>query len=121
MDQSDLLPRLQQKISEAPNGAELDVLRADALLAWKYDDIMPMDVEETMYAIRERRSFLALVKRQGGRLKEIAECETVDGLNEIAKTVKADHAKGLITVQQYRAICDAGRTRREELTQGNAE
>ena len=117
MDQSDLLPLLHQKISEAPRDDELDLLRADVLLAWKYDDISPLDVEETMYAIRERRSFLALVKRQGGRLKEIAECETVEGLNDIAKTVKEDYSKGLITVQQYRAICDAGRIRREELTQ----
>jgi hypothetical protein len=116
MDQSDLLPRLQQKISEAPTDTDLDQLRRDVVTAFQHCDLTPWELEETMYAIRERRSFLALVKRQGGRLKEIAECETVDGLNEIAKVVKADYAKGLITVQQFRAICDAGRTRRGELT-----
>ena len=117
MDQSDLLPLLQQKISEAPTDTDLDMLRRDVVTAFQHCDLTPWELEETMYSIRERRSFLSLVAKQGGRLKQLSECQTLDELTEIAKGISRDYKQNLISLPQYKALCDTGRTRREELTQ----
>ena len=116
MDQSDLLPRLKERINEATDAAELDQLREDSLTAWKHGDIMPSDVEDLMLLVRHRRAYnretLAAERR-----KEIADCQTIEALNAAAIGVKQDWSRDRINQTQFTTLCDAGRKRREELTQ----
>ena len=121
MEKSDLLPTLHQKITEAKTQRELDDLRADAFNAWKYNDIEAFDAEEVLFAIRERRLFISLVELQSKHLKALAECKTTNELTAIAKQIKWDFEQKKLTQQQYQALCDSGRMRREELSKGATE
>ena len=122
MDQSDLLPRLKKKIVEASDTTELDTLRDDALTAYKHGDIMPSDVEDCIRMIHNQRIELHHMKRRADEIRqEITDCETLDGLTAIAKCIAQEHKEQKISGWHYRSLCDTGRTRREELTQGNAE
>ena len=118
MDQSDLLPRLKERIVEATDAAELDVLREDALLAWKYGDIMPSDVEDCVRMVHNQRLELMHRHRRAGELLQlINDCKDIESLTTLAKTVGFDYKREKISGKQYKSLCDAGRTRREELTQ----